>query len=194
MKVSLRVSTLKAALYSAAKKDLRYYLNGVCLEFISSAEPHINVVATDGHRLGAFREPLEYAEGEQKSDFNLIIPRESVEMAIKSAGKRGTSLILESMPDGRYQLGSVVFDEVDGEFPVWQKIVPQSVTGETAYYNPEYLVDARDALRTYYGERASEYWLSHNGASPGVMQADADAMILIMPMRRDKVDFVGYKA
>lgn len=194
MKVSLRVSTLKAALYSAAKKDPRYYLNGVRLEFVSSAEPHINVVATDGYRLGAFREPLEYAEGEQKSDFNLIIPRESVETAIKSAGKRGTSLLLESMPDGRYLLGSAVFGGVDGKFPDWQKIVPQSVTGETAYYNPEYLVDARDALRTYYENRTGEYWLNHNGASPGVMQADTDAMILIMPMRQDKVDFVGYKA
>lgn len=194
MKVSLRVSTLKAALYSAAKKDVRHYLNGVCLEFISSAKPHINVVATDGHRLGAFREPLEYAGGEQKSDFNLIIPRESVEMVIKSAGKRGTSLLLESMPDGRYQLGSVVFGGVNGKFPDWQKLVPQSVTGETAYYNPEYLVDARDALRTYYENRTREYWLNHNGTSPGVMQADTDAMILIMPMRVDKVDFVGYKA
>jgi len=194
MKVSIRKSTLKAALYSAATKDVRYYFNGVNLEFMHTPIPHINVVATDGHRLGVFHETLEYIEGEQSSDFNIIIPRDSVIAAIKSTGKRQTYMELASLDDGKYQLENIVFAAIDGRFPDWQKLVPQSVTGEIAYYNPEYLVDARDALRTYYGERAGEYWLSHNGASPGVMQADADAMILIMPMRQDKVDFVGYKA
>lgn len=194
MKVSLRVSTLKAALYSAAEKDARYYLNGVNLEFIHTPTPHINVVATDGHRLGVFHEPLVYIEGPQSGDFNIIIPRDSVIAAIKSARRKQTHVELASLDDGKYQLGNIVFTAIDGRFPDWQKLVPQSVTGEIAYYNPEYLVDARDALRTYYENRTGEYWLNHNGLSPGVMQADTDAMILIMPMRSDKVDFVGYKA
>ena len=53
MQVSIPTSALKAAIHCAATKDVRYYLNGVNIEFCHGDVPHINLISTDGHVLSA---------------------------------------------------------------------------------------------------------------------------------------------
>ena len=56
MKITLKTSVLRAALICAAKKDLRYYLQGVC---ISINGPDVAMVyGTDGHILFAGQCPI----------------------------------------------------------------------------------------------------------------------------------------
>lgn len=62
---------LKAVALFAGKKDIRYYLNGVCVTSIDGA---LGLVATDGHRLTVFREEEYDYDGD---DF--IIPNELVQ-------------------------------------------------------------------------------------------------------------------
>ncbi len=54
---SLTIKAIKAALAFAAKRDVRFYLNGVLFEF---KENLLNIVATDGHRI--LHVPIELPE------------------------------------------------------------------------------------------------------------------------------------
>ena len=187
MQTTIRTSTLKAALHCAAVRDARYYLNGALFEFKHGDAPHINIVSTDGRRLSAFREPLEYIAEAQTADYGFIIPLDVLKQAARA---KTHSVVLESTPDGRYMLNNVVFAPIDGKFPDYRRVIPTTFTGETAQYQPEYLVDAKNALRDFY-QIKSKGWLGtkleQSGNNAGAVHCDkADAVIVIMPLRPDK--------
>ena len=61
---------LRAALSHAGTKDVRYYLNGVHLEFTESGDIHI--VSTDGYRMFCgliFAQSAKWQEKPQKGPF-----------------------------------------------------------------------------------------------------------------------------
>lgn len=107
---------LAAALACAAKKDVRFYLNGVLIEPLASG---YCVVATNGHVLFA---------GEGRCDNTpakpVIIPREACEAALKTKRK---VMICEDKGDGTYVLAdSILFRPVEGTFPNWRRVVPRT--------------------------------------------------------------------
>ena len=69
--MQINVNYLKAAALVTSKEETRYYLKGVS---ISASDKGVFIVATDGHRLAAFRQ----AETYDGSPMDIIIPIETV--------------------------------------------------------------------------------------------------------------------
>lgn len=187
---AIPVSALAAAITHARNKDIRYYLNGVYLDF-----PKGRIVATDGHRL--FCGKIERADCDP-----VIIPRDTVIDAVKAAKKvKGVAILLLDVREDpnkatdprRLELvtAGVSFRaaELDGRFPEYERIIPLSPSGEVGDYNPNYLVDADKALATfdgvtYKGMSCSKVW--HNGTAGALItRAGTTAFCCIMPVRVD---------
>jgi hypothetical protein len=193
----IQKSQLKAALTHAAKSDIRYYLNGVMLEFTASGPMHI--VATDGHRLfcGLVDKP-DWMNEPQKGPFSIIIPVETVKKAC--ASKDGT-LQLKAFGDGSYTLGDCLFRPVEGTFPDWRRVSPKS--GEPALegehqYDWRYVADAQNALNLWYGTKDKYYWFKTVAAGTlgygtGIMLgSDCTAYCVVMGVRTDKIDCASH--
>lgn len=183
------VSLLKASLICAAKDDCRAYLNSV---HIVPALGHIT--SCDGHRLLLAKVAFELPEGIVIAPFT--IPRALVEQAIK-LGKKNDLLVLSIQTDIesdrtiQFQLWGLVASgkEFGDKYPEYTRIIPTAPSGETTHFNPEYLVDAQNALRLIADSRAY-VTVSHNGLSPAVvtLHGFTSALAVIMPMRDESPD------
>ncbi len=201
MKVYIPISAIKASIHAAATKDIRYCLNGVLFEFVHSEEGHpllLRLVSTDGMILSAFNAPLAYEEGAQSANFEFIVPLDTMKTAAKSRSK---VVLLESLPDGRYSLGGNIFTPIDGVFPDWRRVVPLNgdgmQTSSVAQFNPELLLRAHKALNDFYQLSKKSVLkavgLDHNGPGCGVMHCGKnDAVVVIMPYRRDVPAYTGF--
>lgn len=187
--IILQKNVLKAALISAPKNDVRYYLNAVFLRVAASGKVYI--ASTDGHRLFLANVPANWT-GEAQPAFDLIIPRATVDSAVKAGGD---SITLSAMPDGRYTLGDAVFARVDATYPNINAVIPSTTSGELAQFNPDYLADAQKALCLVSGRKNGvPFLLHHNGQGAAYMSCD-DALVVIMPVRTDACsDFPAFKA
>ena len=150
--MQLSIAQLKASILSVATNDVRYYLAGVCVD-LSGVEPVL--VSTDGHRMFVAKigtEGLEDGETLSPRDDQIIIPTETVKTALKTVVKGQEYLQLAAVDEskrystGSYRLGALAFDAIDGTFPDWRHVVPDSLSGEPATYNASYLLDAHKAL------------------------------------------------
>lgn len=174
---------IKALLRFAADQDVRYYLNGVLLDFAAGL-----AVATDGHRLLVAKVKTE-GEGE------VIIPRELLEDVVR--GKQADVVITavdSSIIVNRGGTHGTTFkcEAIDGRYPDWRRIIPSTTSGELAHFNPQYVLDAHRSLaelRGKPGDTMNVAPLQHNGDSAAVMVlGDAiavvpEAIAVIMPTR-----------
>jgi hypothetical protein len=178
---SLNLSALRAALLCAAKKDIRTYLQSVYLD-----GPRGLIVGTDGHRMFVGKAAL-------PPELQIMIPRDLCERVLKTASKLNPACFAVLLPDNRVRFamadGAAVegdlLDPTDGKYPDYTRVIPATANGEPAVYNPDYLTDARDALRHYSGFKRVDISIAYNGTSPGVVHFTGcdEAMVIIMPIR-----------
>ncbi len=182
--ITFAKNQLRAALTHSASKDIRYYLNGVLLEFTASGDVHI--VSTDGYRMfcGLINAAyVKWTDQPQKGPFRIIVPAD----AIKTASKGKGVVTLSALPDGRYSLGDSLFAPIDGKFPDWRRVIPDTAKEQTVeQYNWAYLVDAQTALCEWYDSSKKFFspyqFLSYEEI--GVMHGDdCTAFCVIMPCR-----------
>jgi DNA polymerase III subunit beta len=123
--VSLGEGALKTLLdktaFAMANQDVRYYLNGLLLDFRGGK---LRTVATDGHRLAV----CDHAEDVQVSqDRQLIIPRKGVlELSRMLAEEEGTVTLALGRNHVRLVKGGTVFTSklIDGRFPDYEAVIP----------------------------------------------------------------------
>ncbi|WP_397473775.1 hypothetical protein [Pusillimonas sp.] len=121
--INVSVKALKAAVEFAAKKDIRYYLNGV---LVQASADETRIVGTDGHILGAFREDH---ENDVDGTVELIIPYDVIQ-GIKLTAKqmKGRIISLTPVDEGLWQFYvsavPTLFKPVDGKFPEYQRVIP----------------------------------------------------------------------
>lgn len=187
MSVSITVfqREIKAVAYAMAEKDLRYYLNGVCVE-TNGAD--IQLTATDGSIVMTLRS--EYKGGglitQQPTEY--IIPASLVKTIIKAKAGRSSfkpvvSLIFDgnrveaALPDGT----SAIAKLVDGAFPDWRRIIPTGDLGETvaASFNADYLKAASAAALLVAGKFHA---FKQRGQQLAIMRAGA-LTVGLMPLR-----------
>jgi hypothetical protein len=193
MKFSIQTSAIKAALHCSAKKDLRHYLNGVCLSF--NHESVMMVHSTDGHILFSCFVHYENLGDQFNPGFDIIVPLD----AIKAVKTKAENVTLESLPDGSYLLDNVRFTALDGRFPDVARVIPrpdQVYKGENrAYIDPDLLIRGRDALRVFYHDKKSDYPIQQTGLDGkgcSVMHNGAyDAVVVVMPMRVNELTYQG---
>lgn len=178
MKITVKTSALFAALECSAKKDIRYYLQGINIQI---TKPFTGMVyGTDGHIL--FAGQLSY-DGAVDVPLNLIIPTD----AVKRLDKKAEFTELEY--DGQnYLLGGARFVPVDGRYPDVGRVIPDidhNTEQAPGTYNPDLLVRGRAALSLYLGVKPKDaFALVQRGRESAVMHAGTnECLVVIMPMR-----------
>lgn len=107
--------------FCMAQQDVRYYLNGLCVELGSK---HLRAVATDGHRM-AVSEFLMTMDKERQ----VIVPRKGVhEMARLLTETSDEAILRVGSNHLRLEVGGIVFTckLIDGRFPDYTKVLPAS--------------------------------------------------------------------
>jgi hypothetical protein len=193
MKISLKTSVLRAALLCSAKKDIRYYLQGICISF---NHPEVAMVCgTNGHILFAGQCPIDVIEAPETYGFEIIVPGD----VIKALDKKAEVVMLETidaMPKGHYVLGNTRFQAIDARFPDISRVIPSRdafAEIKPSYFKPEYLCTANEALAMYYGSKKDIcYPLHTRGDGSGVVHMNRnDALVVVMPMRNDAGTYQG---
>jgi hypothetical protein len=192
MKISIQASAIRAATICAAKKDIRYYLQGVYINV--AHRDYATVCGTDGHVLFAGRATIENMAGDLLP-FNMIVPLD----VVKKIDKKAHAVILESLPDGTYLLDGTRFAPLDGRFPDYSRVIPrigqiQPESAKPGQFDYALIVRGNDALNTYYGGKIKVYPLEQRGNDSAVMHNGENvAVVVVMPMRiKDVAGYQGY--
>lgn len=154
------VNALKFSIVTAAKKDVRYYFNAVCLEVNSD---HVVVVSTDGHRISSVR--LNVFVDEVLHGKQLLLNRVDVVRVIQTLDVKGTNdedvtelMVEENIVTFVDEYSKVSLEMVDGRFPDWRRATSKRATGgeevtEIAF-DWGYLADIGKAFKHVQGGKA----------------------------------------
>ena len=129
---------LEKTAFAMAQQDVRYYLNGVLVEF---GEGGLTAVATDGHRLARFVIDLE--GGSPAMTRQLILPGKTVTELRRLLPDQEALVELrwsERVIVARFGATEVTSKLVDGKYPEYERVIPKGL--------PYRAVLDRDALRT----------------------------------------------
>jgi len=169
----------------AAQKDIRQYLNGICLE-IGRTESRI--VATNGHILGCFRVVSDQPDIDKP--LTSICIASDLLKHIKPAGD--VEFVIGapvSDTDGRREVRityaglSIAGHTTDARYPDWRRVMPQKVSGEAAQFNPEYIGRLAKAWGYLHGKKHSLVGIGYNGQGCALISLqDSDFIGGIMPI------------
>lgn len=183
--ITINANVLKAALNCAGKKDTRFYLNGVYLDFRKG-----RIVSTDGHCL--FCGKIDYQDMD-----SVILPRESVEQILKALGKKHIDKEVEISINGEYAHITtfdgtrVVAKLIDAIFPGYELVINTNPSGELAHFDPEIMARCYDALRDYTGFENMIVPVQHNGGK-GALIASHECLCILTPWRAGEPDSVDW--
>lgn len=170
-----KLAWLKAVMMAAAKKDVRYYLNGV---MVRNGE----MTATNGHMVLLIRSES------IKSDGEYIIDNDTLKMIVTShKGIKGANRV--EVVDSMTTTGSskIHITPVDGKFPDVNRVIPQEPSGEIAYFNAEYLLACQKANGEFLGSKYPWVKLQNNGQAGAKFESedeDGNKLIgVVMPVR-----------
>ena len=180
---------LKAAAIFAAKDDIRFYLNGVLIE---STPLQTRLCATDGHALFCAKDD---AKGENVDSFVGIVPNDTVKqiLAWKAPYKGAADLpvvITTAETEHRAAWGgnTAVFKPLDGKFPDYARVVPEKVSGDASYINPDLLIKCKKAVEALGTNKLGMFALKQGGDGSAIAVFSVEAFAVVMPMRGDKAD------
>ena len=170
-----KLAWLKAVMLAAAKKDVRYYLNGV---MVRNGE----LAATNGHMA------LLIKSESIKSDGEYIIDNDTLKMLVTShKGIKGDNRI--EVIDGVVTTGKskVHITPVDGKFPNIHRVIPQETSGEIAHFNYEYLLACQKANCEFLDMKCTYIKLHHNGQAGAKFESEDEEgnklIGVVMPIR-----------
>jgi len=112
---------LEKTMFCMAQQDVRYYLNGLLLEF---KPKQIRGVATDGHRLSLAEISTEQNDTKEKQ---VILPRKGVQEMTRFLEDSDDQVeLLLGTNHLRAKLKNIVFTSklIDGRFPDYNKVIP----------------------------------------------------------------------
>ena len=115
-------AALHATGFAMAKDDVRYYLNGLLLQWRGAT---LLAVATDGHRLA----DVGLALSAEAGDGEAILPRDTVDIIARLASEAGDAdLTLDVYPHRRLACArggiELISKLIDGRYPEWRRVVP----------------------------------------------------------------------
>ena len=170
-----KLAWLKAVSLAAAKKDVRYYLNGV---MVRNGE----MAATNGHML------LLIKSDDIKSDGEYIIDNDTLKMILTAQkGIKGDNRV--EVINGMTVTGNseISITPVDGKFPDINRVIPQEPSGEVAHFNAEYLLACQKANFEFFDSKGAYIKLQHNGDKGAKFESedeDGNKLIgVVMPVR-----------
>lgn len=112
--------------FAMAQQDVRYYLNGLLLEFGASS---LTAVGTDGHRLARYQSKTVVDMNDPRQ---VIVPSKTV-LELRRQLTHGDDLVSVSLGEKsiRIRIGHMTMTSklVDGRYPEYERVIPR----ETAY-------------------------------------------------------------
>jgi DNA polymerase-3 subunit beta len=180
-------STLDAMLLLAGKKDIRYYLNGLNIEWNSEIT---RVIACDGHKLGIYQA----AAPDNRGAGSITIPRD----AIESLPKKCNVLTFSQITETHWQIDTgtaiIKFAPCDSKYPDFRRVVHPIQTvgtsGVAAGFNLEYLNQFEKCGNLLNGSKlrvGNRLRLHHNGDGAALVLLNCVEGFagVVMPMRDD---------
>lgn len=140
----LKKMELLAILQFAGHKDIRYYLNGICLE-VGATESRL--IATDGNVLGLLRLP-DIADAALTETVQYIIPYDTIaKLKLKKGTPESVTLAILGKDNGGVVSAEIVdgsnvyrFNMVEGKYPDYRRVIPKKVSGLASQIDPELLL------------------------------------------------------
>jgi len=188
----IKQNTLDAMLLIAAKKDIRYYLNGVYIEFNDQIS---RAVGCDGHKLGIFQN----AAPDNRGNGSIIVPREVIE----NLPKKCDILTFSQISDTHWEINTgnatIKFAPCDAKYPDFRRVVhgiqTAGTSGQAAGYNLDYLNQFEKCGNILAGSKlrmGNRLRLHHNGDAAGLVLLNCvDGFAgVVMPLR-DSVGSTG---
>lgn len=125
-------SLIERTQFAMAQQDVRYYLNGLLLEF---NENNLVAVATDGHRLAFCSSEIDNEEGDGSSEQpaqqipaqQIIVPRKGVQELMRLLTETDSDVLLKvGSTHISAELDSIrcVSKLIDGKFPDYHRAIP----------------------------------------------------------------------
>ena len=108
--------------FAMARDDVRYYLNGLLLEFFGKS---IRAVTTDGHRLALAELAIEHSLNEERH--RIILPRKGVIELNRLLSYDDKSIELAINANTlRVDIDDITFSSklIDGRFPDYERVIP----------------------------------------------------------------------
>jgi DNA polymerase-3 subunit beta len=141
---------LHAMALLAAKKDIRYYLNGILVEWSATAT---RIVSTDGHKMGIYNLP----EQNNPNSGSVIIPLEAL------TGLKGDVIIGANTLTTSDSVKT--FTPIEGRFPDYTRVTaarePSGIAGQ---FNVDYMAQFQKIARML-GKKTDAAVFYHNGAN-----------------------------
>ncbi|MBI3778574.1 MAG: DNA polymerase III subunit beta [Gammaproteobacteria bacterium] len=109
--------------FCVAQQDVRYYLNGLLLEF---SDKRLRAVATDGHRMAISEITLDKPI---KSEKQIIVPRKGIQEMMRLLDDPEGQVELQiSTNHLRAKTDGLIFTSklIDGKYPDYTKVIPHS--------------------------------------------------------------------
>ena len=156
------------------------------------SEKGLYLVATDGHKLAI----LHNSTIKSDSQINLIMPREFIDQLSKIIDKKelfADVAIVNDQFSINYKNNYYQVKAIDGHYPDFRRIVPESLNHELSHYNFEYLADFNKAMRLINNlGNSHQVILQHNGNKPAIVDLllhneEWQSIGLIMPLRHDNI-------
>jgi DNA polymerase-3 subunit beta len=178
-------STLDAMLQLAGKKDIRYYLNGVYIEFDATTT---RAVGCDGHKLGIYQA----AAPDNRGNGSIIIPRDVIENLPKKAGILTFSQISETHWQIDTGAATIKFAPCDAKYPDFRRVVhpiqTAGTSGVAAGFNLEYFNQFEKCGNLLAGTKlrvGNRLRLHHNGDGAALVLLNCVEGFagVVMPMR-----------
>jgi DNA polymerase-3 subunit beta len=177
----------------AAKKDIRSYLMGVCIDTGPNGS---FLIATCGHALAVHQIDTVSREAGQ-----FIMPTDTLQSMLKTNRKIGIKLTLPSGFAGKYDgqtrvrrqvtleslKGEIsIVSEMDGIFPDWRRVAQydDAPYPHHVFFNPEYLMRVADAANVI-SKRKFCVQVRPGGTGIGFAQLDHEGKTVayVMPLR-----------
>ena len=165
---TVSINALKGLDLLAGKSDIRYYLNGVNVEFSESCT---RLVATNGHILGIENLTQNLVNTGAGS---LIIPSDIIK-ALKPVSKNADIVQIKQIDATHYEIDNygvkTTFAGIEGKFPDYARVVSGAKTsGQAAQYNPDYLATFLKAAKLLTGQKSFiEIEVMQNGHSAALI-------------------------
>ena len=177
--MNINIRLLKAAAMFASKEETRYYLKGVAVQ----AGPRgVYLVATDGHRMLAFRQ-----SADDTPPVDIIIPADVIARIKPDRHVEDATLTRDGDTQWRidYCGTAISFAPIDGTFPDWRRAVPKETTGEMAQFDPAYVGDFAKVAKALGANPRADVKIAHNGRGPALVTFgdDIDGFGVLVPTR-----------
>jgi len=176
MILTISKPALLSAMIFQAKKDIRYYLNGICFA------PDKKVYSTDGHRAFIGEHDAELTE-------NIIVSIKGAKvLSFEKAEIDTDSGLVTYLDDHGVRVGVGLCDVVDGRYPDIERVISkfESNPTEEIGFNAGYLADIEKAAKLYNPKFCGIKIRPNGNTEASIVEFNSvfgNGTLVIMPMR-----------